>query len=803
MKKYIFLLCCLFSQVSQIIADEAEPIGKPSDANIFGHVVDAKDNEHIPFFTIGIRNTTIGTLTDATGHFSLKNLPEGTFTVVAEGIGYKTQEQKVTLKKGISLEVNFTLERDALKLDEVVVTAGRGVQKRTEAPVIVNTLSTQLLQSTQSTVLGEGLNFCTGLRYENDCQNCGFSQVRMNGLEGPYSQILINSRPVFSGLAGVYGLELIPANMLERIEVVRGGGSVLYGSNAIAGTINLIMKDPKSNTFEAGFSNSLIGTGVSNSNGPKSDYVANFNASLVTDDHRAGIAVFGNMRDRKMFDANDDDYSEIAPMKNTVIGTRIFYRPAYRNKLSLDFFNISEKRDGGNKQDYPLHERDVAEAVSHDMKVGALTFEQYFRESDLLSVFASGQYLNRDSYYGANKSLSDYGNTVDKTYSLGAQYKMIFENSSLIGGVEHTGSHLKDKKLGYPDYDNAEIGPNFNGTQDSIYSIPHVDNTTVSDQSLTTTGVFAQYEIKFGKLKLLGGARFEHYSVDDKGAENSDKSGNVFVPRASAMYDITPFLQTRLGFSRGYRAPQIFDEDLHIETSGSRRVINRNDPGLKQENSTSWTLSFDFNKSIGSVYTGFLIEGFYTKLHNPFRNEIGEPDENGTVIYTRVNSKGGAVVQGFNIEVKLLPRENISINGGFTVQSSRYKEAGDFDEKKFFRTPNTYGFLALDWDFLPKFCLSATGNYTGKMLVPYFGPNTDPVEGELRKSKNFFDAGVKLSYNMKIASGVNVQWFGGVKNIFNSYQSDFDKGIDRDPSYIYGPSLPRTVYFGFKIGNLL
>ncbi|MCD7972648.1 MAG: TonB-dependent receptor [Candidatus Azobacteroides sp.] len=663
----------------------------------------------------------------------------------------------------------------------------------------------RLLQSTQSTVLGEGLNFCTGLRYENDCQNCGFSQIRMNGLEGPYSQILINSRPIFSGLAGVYGLEFIPANMLERIEVVRGGGSVLYGSNAIAGTVNLILKEPRSNSFEAGISNSLVGTGVSNSNGPANDYTASFNASLVSDDYNTGIAVYGNLRERQLFDANGDGFSEIAPMKNTVIGTRIFHRPSYRNKIALDFFNIREQRDGGNMQDYPLHERDVAEAVKHDMKAGALTFEQYLRKSDLLSVFASGQYLNRDSYYGANKSLSDYGNTKDKTYNIGAQYKLVFERSFLVGGVEHTGSYLKDLKLGYPDYEHAEIGPNYNGSQDSIYSVPHIDNTIVSDQSLLTTGAFAQYEIRLGKIKLLAGARMEHYSIKDKQTEGSNKSGNVFVPRASFMYDITPWAQTRLGFSRSYRAPQIFDEDLHIETSGSRQVIHKNAPDLKQENSSSFTLSFDINRNIGNVLAGLLVEGFYTKLHNPFRNEIGEPDENGTVIYTRVNAEEGASVQGVNIELKVMPLPTLAFNGGLTIQSSRYKQGDEnFDEKKFFRTPNTYGFFTLDWDFLPDFCLTATGNYTGRMLVPYFGTELAPdSDGELRRSDTFFDAGARIHYNMKLSGGVTVQWFTGIKNIFNSYQKDFDKGIDRDPSYIYGPSSPRTVFFGFKIGNLL
>ncbi|NDV45549.1 TonB-dependent receptor [Paludibacter sp. 221] len=788
-KKLFTIILFLSIAISGVVAEKAV------DSHISGHVIDKKTGQHVPFINIIIRNTTIGTTTDATGHYMLSNLPVGKFTIAAEGIGYVTVEKAVEIQHNTSIEVNFDVEEDVLKLDEVIVTAGRTEQKRMEAPVMVNTISTKRLETTHSVVLGEGLNFCTGLRYENDCQNCGFSQVRMNGMEGHYSQILINSRPIFSGLAGVYGLELIPANMLERIEVVRGGGSVLYGSNAIAGTINLILKDPKSNSFEAGANASLMGVGVKGSNGPTPDYNINFSASLVTEDRRSGLAVYGNTRDRGIFDANGDEFSEIAPMKNTVFGARLFHRPTYRSKLSLDFFNIAESRDGGSDVDKPYHERRVSESVSHDMKTGALTFEQFFRESDILSVFASGQYLNRDSYYGANYSLSDYGNTVDKTYNLGVQYKAAFNRSSLIGGVEHTGSHLIDKKLGSPDYENAVIENN------EIVEVPHKPNTIVSDQSLTTTGAFAQYEIKLGKFKLLAGGRLDYYNIEDKQSDDDPKSNFVFIPRASVMYDVLPYLQARLGYSSGYRAPQIFDEDLHIETSGSRQVINRNDPNLKQENSSSFTLSLDFNKRIGNVSTGLLIEGFYTQLHNPFRNEIGEPDENGTVVYTRMNSESGAVVKGMNIELKLIPVKDLTFTSGFTVQSSKYGEADDtFGETKFFRTPNAYGFFTLDWDITPRFGVSANGNYTGKMLVPYFGTELqNPEEGELRPSNNFFDAGLKLHYNFSLGSGVIAQLYGGVKNVFNSYQSDFDEGMDRDPSYIYGPTLPRTIYAGFKI----
>lgn len=790
MEKRLFFILLFFSWVSLVSAAEAT-----ADANVFGHVTDRKTGEHLSYINIVLRQTTIGTTTDATGHYMLTNLPEGTFVIAAECMGYVTEEKTVTVTHGQSVEVNFEIEEDALNLDEVVVTAGRTEQKRMEAPVMVNTISVKKLATTQSLVLGEGLNFCTGLRYENDCQNCGFSQVRMNGLEGSYSQILINSRPIFSGLAGVYGLELIPANMLERIEVVRGGGSVLYGSNAIAGTVNLILKDPKSNTFEGGANVSFTGVGVSGSGGAAPDYNAHFSASLVTDDRRSGLAVYGNMRDRAMFDANGDGFSELSPMKNTVFGARLFHRPTYRSKLTLDFFNIAESRDGGNMQDYPLHERELAEHVSHDMKTAALTFEQFLRESDILSVYASGQYLDRDSYYGANKSLSDYGNTRDRTYNIGAQYKAAFDCSSFVGGVEHTGSFLTDKKLGAPDYDNAVV------VGDSIVSIPHTENTVVSDQSLLTTGLFAQYEIKLGRFKLLAGGRLEHYRVHDRQKPAADQTNWVFIPRASVMYDLLPYLQMRAGYSSGYRAPQIFDEDLHIEASGARRVVRVNAPDLKQENSSSATLSLDFNKRLGTVAAGLLLEGFYTRLHNPFRNEIGDMQPDGTVVYTRINATSGATVAGVNVELKLVPLSSLQIAGGFTWQSSRYGEPDDtFGRREFFRTPSNYGFLTLDWDFARRFCLSVNGNYTGRMLVPYFGPTlAQPEAGELRTSRPFFDLGAKLAYDLPLGSGVVAQFYTGVKNAFNSYQDDFDRGVDRDPSYIYGPALPRTVFAGLKV----
>ncbi len=788
-KLYILLVVVLFPVAQLSMAQY-----KKTDANIIGHV--ASEGQHIPYANVTIKGTTIGTVTDETGHYQLINLPEGRHIIVASVVGFKPLEKEVELKLNTTIEVKFELEADLLNIEEVVVSASRAEVKRTEAPVIVNTISAKIFNTSQSLTLSEGLNFSPGLRLENNCQNCGFTQVRLNGMEGPYAQILINSRPIFSGLAGVYGLELIPANMIEKVEVVRGGGSALFGSNAIAGTINIILKDPVNNTYEAGVNLASAGIGISGSGGAAPDYSAGFNTSLVSDDHKTGMALYGFTRERSMFDANNDSLSEIAPINNLTMGTRFFHRFGYRNKLTFDFFTIREKREGGNKQDYPLHEREVAEAVQHNLKIGAITYEQYFRKYDLFSVYASGQYLNRDSYYGANQSLSDYGYSSDKTYNIGVQYKALLGNASLIAGIENTGGFLTDKKLGYPDYDNAVI------VNDSIAEIPHTENTLVSDQSSVTTGIFSQYELAWKKAKIAIGGRYDTYKVQDLIKEDDNvKSGQVFSPRISLLYELWKPLQFRISYSQGYRAPQIFDEDLHIETSGSRQVINRNDPDLKQETSRSITASLDFNGLIESVYTGFLAEAFHTRLVNPFVNEIGTPDADGTVIYTRKNAEDGATVQGINMELKIRPVKVFSLTSGFTLQSSTYDIPQEFDEKRFFRTPDRYGYFAMDWDFAKNLCLSATGNYTGTMLVPYFGPEADPDAGELRNTKTFYDLGIKFSYTIKL-NGASLQWSAGIKNILNAYQRDFDTGIDRDPAYMYGPVAPRTIYIGIKLGNV-
>jgi outer membrane receptor for ferrienterochelin and colicins len=154
----------------------------------------------------------------------------------------------------------------------------------------------------------------------------------MNGLEGPYTQILLNSRPVFSGLAGVYGLELIPTNMVERMEVVRGGGSALFGGNAIAGTVNIITREPSRNSFNVESRIGTINVGGRKGSNTRTDAQLNVNASVISDNRKTGGYIYTMLRNRGAYDANGDGFSEMVEMENTTFGFNAFHKPGSKSR---------------------------------------------------------------------------------------------------------------------------------------------------------------------------------------------------------------------------------------------------------------------------------------------------------------------------------------------------------------------------------------------------------------------------------------------------------------------------------------
>lgn len=770
------MLWAMFMPLIMKAGVEVPPNG--TDANLYGHVIDKQNGEHLPYIAIMVKGTTIGTTTDVSGHYFLKNLPVGTLTLEIKSMGYRTIQKNVTVKAGVAIELNFELDPDDVSLDEVVVSANRSETKRRLAPNLVSVVNSKLFETTQATCLAQGLNFQPGVRTEDNCQNCGFTQVRINGLDGHYSQILIDSRPVFSALNGVYGLEQIPANMIDRVEVVRGGGSALFGASAIGGTINVITKEPSRNSAEVG--HSFTSMGGSNS----FDNATSANVSLVTDNNKAGFYAYGQNRYRQAYDHDGDGYSELPLLRNQTLGLNSYLKLSPYSKLIMQYHGINEFRRGGNKFDQAPHEANVAEQVEHNIQGGGLTYNFFSPdEKNRLSAYFSFQTTSRKSYYGGigegteeDKEAAEkaYGTTHDFTYVFGTQYvhsfdKLIFMPSDLTLGAEYNFDGLKDVILGYDRH---------------------------FKQDVRIGSLYFQNEWKNKKWSLLLGGRLDkHNMVDDL----------IFSPRVNLRFNPTEDINLRVTYAGGFRAPQAFDEDLHVGVVGGERLVTVLADDLKEESSNSFSVSADLYHKFGNVQVNFLVEGFYTDLNNVFAlRQLGITDAQGNIVQERYNAYGAKVL-GINLEGKAMFTKWFSLQAGLTLQQSKYDEAIAWNEevpeqkyRKMMRAPNTYGYFTATFTPVKRFNASLTGNYTGKMLIGH-NAGSGVEKPEAVTTPDFFALNAKLSYDIPVYKYLTLQVNAGVQNITNAYQKDFDKGWNRDSDYIYGPSLPRSYFVGMKL----
>lgn len=737
---------------------------KHSEASVYGHVLDKETGEHVPFLVVSLKGTTVGTTTGDSGHYYLEHLPLGKFILQVSGVGYKTAYKEIEIKDNVSLEVNFLVEEDNVMLDGVVVSANRSETARMLAPTLVNVVNMETYDKVNATSLSQGLIFQPGVRVENNCQNCSYQQVRINGLDGPYTQILIDSRPIFSALAGVYGIEQLPANMVDRVEVMRGGGSALFGSSAIAGTINIITKEPVRNSASLAHTTSSInGTGAFDNN-------TSLNASIVTDDNKMGVAVFGQNRQKDGYDHDGDGFTELTEMSGQTLGMRGYVKTGTYSKLTAEYHHLQEYRRGGDNLHLPPHEVMIAEQVRHSINSGSLKFDRFSPdERHRLNIFGSIQHINRESYYGAGMDPNAYGETYDLTWVAGGQYvykfnRCLFMPADLTAGIEYNQDHLQDNMWGYD---------------------------RVTDQMIRIASAYLQNEWKNEKWSFLIGGRLDKHNLID---------GVIFSPRANLRYNPTKNINLRASYSYGFRAPQAFDEDLHIDNVGGIVSMIRLADDLQVEKSQSLSLSADMYRTWGNWQGNLLLEGFYTNLSDVFAlTEIGV--ENGVLIKERRN-ESGAVVAGGNIEGKLAYRNIWQVQAGVTLQSSNYKEAHAWADDveantKMFRTPNFYGYFVTSYNPVKQCMLSLSGTYTGSMLIEHHAGYIEANRTE--KTPGFFDMNFKAAYDFKIHGSLKLQLNAGVQNILNSFQNDFDQGPDRDSGYIYGPATPRSFYLGVKL----
>ena len=733
------------------------------DAHLTGHVLDETTGEHMPYVNVQLKGTNIGTVTDESGHYFLKDLPIGRQTIVFSYVGYEPLELPVTIVEDKTIELKAALREYSQQLNSVVVTANRYATKRQETSTIVNVLSPKLFETTAVSCVADVLSFQPGLRVENNCSNCGKTDLRINGLQGQYTQILMDSRPVFSSMASVYGLEQVPAAMIDRIEVMRGGGSAVYGANAIAGVVNIITKEPVRNFVN------IANTSHINEHAGY-DINTDLNASVMSENRKIGAYLFASHRTRSAYDRDNDGFSEVPQLRATTAGTRLFFKTSAYSKITAEYHHTTDYRRGGNRIDEEPHKADIAEQLRHNIDAGSVAFD-WFSPDDrhFISAYSAIQHIGRESYFGAGRDTAAYGRSSDLTSNTGLQYRFSYPCGRMKGdltvGAEYNYNGLYDRMLGY----HREIS-----------------------QKVHVAGVYAQNEWKNEQWSVLVGARVEKHNLLKMPVVN---------PRATFRYTPIEGLVFRAGYSSGYRAPQAYDEDLHVAAVGGNVSLISLDPNLKPEYSHSATLSADWYKQFGKWEINLTGEGFYTYLQDVFFLREDGTDAAGNVLFTRTNAPG-AWVGGMNLEGKVVYAPWVTVQIGYTFQHSRYTEAQQWSadvapQKRMLHTPDHYGYILIDVQPVHDFTISINGKATGSMLVPHLAGYV-PQDEEV-KTPSFWDFGIRLAYDVHLYKHYCLEISAGVKNILDQYQRDIDKGEYRDANYIYGPTIPRTYFAGLAL----
>ena len=663
--------------------------------------------------------------------------------------------------------------------NEIVVTATRNETDRKSAPALVELTTAETMERCHSVCLAQGLRFTTGLRVEDNCQNCGSTDVRINGLDGHYSQILIDSRPIISALSGVYGLEQIPVEMIDRIEVVRGGGSALYGASAIGGTINIITKEGSENA--AAVSHTFMSIGGSKS----FDNVTGLTASLVSGNKHAGIYIFAQNRQRDAYDHNKDGYSDIPSLKGISTGFKSFLYADRNSKLTLQYNFIKDSRRGGNKLNSQPHEANIAESADHDIHSFQFGYNGSYG-NHRVEAYTAMRNTRRNNYCGGTGSESEeeiaaalnaYGYTHDLNLVAGALYSYNFQKPvrftpSITFGAEYNYDFLNDSVPGY---------------QYKLTQRVHILSS------------YIQNEWKSRKCALLLGGRLDKHNLIKR---------PILSPRVNVMYTPVSGLTFRAGYAGGFRAPQAFDEDLHVSVSEGERVTHILSEDLKEERSQNVTFSASYTYNHEAFGFEIESEGFYTQLKDIFAEKRYTTADNQEVAEKYNADKG--YVYGIHFETKVGYAEFFSATLGLTWQQSLYSEALEWSEeapaeKRMLRTPDLYGYILLSSNPWRTLSLNLSGNLTGSMLVPH-----DIETPVLVKTPTFFDMSFRISYDFtllkpktenssKKRNGVFLQIGAFVQNIFNSFQKDLEIGVARDSGYIYGPSLPRTFGCNIKL----
>ncbi|MEM6794933.1 MAG: TonB-dependent receptor [Acidobacteriota bacterium] len=690
---------------------------------------------------------------DEAGNFCLAELQPGRHALLVVAEGFSVLD--ASIEKG-EAPLRMTLELTPAFGEEVVVTGTRTAKRLLEVPVHVQQVSRESIEAAAARTLADAIELTPGVRIESNCQNCNFSQVRLLGLEGPYSQILVDGQPTVSSLALVYGVEQFPARMLDSVEVVKGGGAAIYGAGSVGGVINLIPHAP----FDTRASVDARYVETGGEPGYSTSAVADWSPG----DRRTGVSVLAQLDDLEPSDRDGDGFTEVTSRELLTLAARAeHYTLQDQARLHGEVNWTEASRRGGDLARINLNPALTALTEDIDTERLGLGLGWLHTVSSAFDYRVSASYANtdRDSYYGAGFDPNAFGTTQNPLWIVDTQANWYHRSGTFTGGAQYSRDELDDAQPGY-------------GRQLS--------------ETYTNLGLYLQDDRALGdQLTLVYGLRADdHSALEDA----------VLSPRLALMYSPREDLTLRFSFAQGFRAPVVFDEDLHIELAGGEARVIRPVSGLVEERSTAWLSSLEWRPSFGRKGSAALeVSAFRTDLEDLF--DVIENDDPLTPErdFVRVNAEG-AEVQGVELSLSMRWGSAVSLQAGYVFQSSRFDEPEpDFGSRDFFRSPDQHGTLALTWRLPQGFQVFVGARYTGPMVAAHFAGFIP--EDRLETTPSFLEVDLNVSRDFQIG-GRTVAVTLGAKNLTDEYQEDLDQGPDRDSNYVYGPRLPRSYTAGFR-----
>ncbi len=699
------------------------------------------EKEAIPFAKVWFSNTSYYAISKTDGSFEIKDIPKGNYTLEITSSNHKKYSDSLKIEGDINLGT-VNVESIDLQLDEIVVTGTMKEVSISRSPVKIELITKEFFKSNPVNNVIEALETVNGVQEQVNCGVCGTNDIHINGMEGPYTLVLIDGMPIVSGLASVYGFNGIPTSLIDRVEIIKGPSSTLYGTEAVGGVINIITKSPGEKT---GFELDIRGSSHEQFNGALA-FSPKLNKKVST---MLGGDFYYN---QKMFDDNNDNFTDFT-LNNRISA---FNKWQFRNSKDQEVANVAvryynEKRFGGTLQweDAFLGSDSI---YGEHIKTERVEFiGNYFfptKNRNLKLSFSANSH-NQDSYYG------------DVNYK--ADQQVFFTNllwNKTIG-------KRNDIMMGYTN--NIQF---------------YKDNSSSQVEEKTfVPGVFIQDEFSWTEeLTLLGGARLDYHL----------NHGLIFSPRLSLKKDFGSYTTFRFNYGNGFRQVRLFTED-HAFLTGARDIVIKDE--LKPERSHNVTLNFNHTYSVLG-YGNFDVDAFYTYFLNKITPDYNtDPD---LIIYDNLNgygiTRGVSFAVNHKFKIPLRARLGVTLQDVFLVESPE-ADVKEREEQLF--APFFSGVFNMSYNIKS---LGLKVNYTGKVVGPQHLPVFDEPFSRPETSPWYTLQNVQLTKQFK--KGIEV--YGGIKNIFNYTQNTplVDPGNpfgdNFDTSYAYGPVETRRYYIGFR-----